>query len=396
MAETVDESAFWLPSEFLTDEDLFLMANQRSNPGVLLPPSNGVEIPLYRRSSSALNSPGESVVSSTETESSDDPDEFIAELTRHLAQSALRERAAKPHHHQPQPQEKSWCALATSPQSTLTGFTGWTNRRPGGSRTPPNQPPPAFDANHEEAWELIYAAAERVAKMRLNSQAQMMNQQQSVRRGLLSASHMELRTPPVRYNASQNNHIQQIKNQVKQAWLSQQQLQNRGGNSAVHGLPQSSYPHLRTLQQSNHRHHHLNNTCTGGCGGSAAAGAGMRAVFLGGSGATGVKRQSTGTGVFLPRRVSSNSPTTEPRKKQGCSTVLLPARVVQALNLNLDEMNSHNHTHTQPYLAATNHDILVARRNASLAAATQQRRGLRGEGPMSHHETPLLPQEWTY
>lgn len=40
-------------------------------------------------------------------------------------------------------------------------------------------------------------------------------------------------------------------------------------------------------------------------------GSGMRAVFLG---ATGAKRESTGTGVFLPRRV--NTPA-EPRKKPG-------------------------------------------------------------------------------
>lgn len=94
-------------------------------------------------------------------------------------------------------------------------------------------------------------------------------------------------------------------------------------------------------------------------------GSGMRAVFLG---APSAKRECAGTGVFLPRRI--NTPT-EPRKKSGeyiffpfcsnfksicscfiprsdlaflfsslitaCSTVLLPAKVVQALNLNFDE-----------------------------------------------------------
>ncbi|XP_028052037.1 uncharacterized protein LOC114256580 [Camellia sinensis] len=61
---------------------------------------------------------------------------------------------------------------------------------------------------------------------------------------------------------------------------------------------------------------------------------GMRAVFLGN---TGSKRECARTGVFLPRPIGSP---TETRKKSGCSTVLLPDRVVQALNLNLDAMDS--------------------------------------------------------
>ncbi|XP_042386442.1 uncharacterized protein LOC121978129 [Zingiber officinale] len=60
-------------------------------------------------------------------------------------------------------------------------------------------------------------------------------------------------------------------------------------------------------------------------------GSGMRAVFLH---IAGVRKESVGTGVFLPRTAGNKF---EPKKKSGCSTVLVPDRVVQALNLNLDE-----------------------------------------------------------
>nr|DAD17881.1 TPA_asm: hypothetical protein HUJ06_019344 [Nelumbo nucifera] len=65
----------------------------------------------------------------------------------------------------------------------------------------------------------------------------------------------------------------------------------------------------------------------------------MKAVFLGGSG---TRRECCGTGVFLPRRIGSPA---ESRKKPACSTVLLPARVVQALNLNFDDMGARRSGH---------------------------------------------------
>ncbi|XP_042408809.1 uncharacterized protein LOC121998119 [Zingiber officinale] len=57
-------------------------------------------------------------------------------------------------------------------------------------------------------------------------------------------------------------------------------------------------------------------------------GSGMTAFFLCNSG--GARKESTGTGVFLPRTAGSKP---QPQKKSACSTVLIPAKVVQALNL---------------------------------------------------------------
>ncbi|KAI9182484.1 hypothetical protein LWI28_025796 [Acer negundo] len=55
-------------------------------------------------------------------------------------------------------------------------------------------------------------------------------------------------------------------------------------------------------------------------------GSGMQAVFLDSG------KRSCGTGVFLPQRVGTNF---QPSKKPACSPVLLPSRVVQALNINV-------------------------------------------------------------
>ncbi|KAL2614030.1 hypothetical protein R1flu_025722 [Riccia fluitans] len=67
-------------------------------------------------------------------------------------------------------------------------------------------------------------------------------------------------------------------------------------------------------------------------------GSGMRAVFLGNLGSS---RESTGTGVFLPRCIGGAP---DSRRKPACSAVLLPSRIVQVLNLNVDDMRSHSAT----------------------------------------------------
>ncbi|KAG8490418.1 hypothetical protein CXB51_013695 [Gossypium anomalum] len=75
-----------------------------------------------------------------------------------------------------------------------------------------------------------------------------------------------------------------------------------------------------------------------------------------------VKTESVGTGVFLPR----------------CTMVLVPAKVVQALNLNFDGTNSG---------FASNYAVLIPRRNANLR---QENRNDRAMGSLN------LPQDWTY
>ncbi|KAK4847753.1 hypothetical protein QYF36_005451 [Acer negundo] len=81
-----------------------------------------------------------------------------------------------------------------------------------------------------------------------------------------------------------------------------------------------------------------------------------------------------------------------------CSTVLLPAKVVQALNLNFKDI--HSHVQAQRRFngdtgIGPNYDALMVRRNALLML---QKRSLRANPAINHHhhEQLHLPQDWTY
>ncbi|URE40690.1 hypothetical protein MUK42_16681 [Musa troglodytarum] len=112
--------------------------------------------------------------------------------------------------------------------------------------------------------------------------------------------------------------LQAARQQLSAGWERQIKARrgaSHGGNRCTRSL--GSFPSGCLPFQMQHRPQH---------------GSGMRTVFLRGSGA---RKESIGTGVFLPRTAGSK---TEPQKKSAaaCSTVFIPARVVQALNLNLE------------------------------------------------------------
>ncbi|CAL9106929.1 unnamed protein product [Musa textilis] len=116
---------------------------------------------------------------------------------------------------------------------------------------------------------------------------------------------------------------------------------------------------------------------------------GMHAVFLNNSRA---QKESAGTGVFLPRAADNKLGR---RKRAGCSTVLVPDRVVQALNLRLVEFVAQQRF---PGGFVLSREALVCRSGAVQAQSHQKKK---------HHltapRTPEaaahgmgLPQEWTY
>ncbi|CAL9099525.1 unnamed protein product [Musa textilis] len=110
---------------------------------------------------------------------------------------------------------------------------------------------------------------------------------------------------------------QLMRQQVFAAWARQSEA--RGGvNSHNRGRPMGQSPSARRPRQMQQQ--------------QPQPGSGMRAVFLSSPSA---RRESAGTGVFLPRIGGDKS---EPPKKPDYSTVLVPERVAQALNLNPEEM----------------------------------------------------------
>ncbi|KAF9597935.1 hypothetical protein IFM89_022753 [Coptis chinensis] len=371
MAEDFGDGEFWLPSEFLTDDDI-----KKFQKEVNCFPT---EFPFSSYGGGGgINSPVESFTSSNETES--DEDDY---LTREMARSLL---------HQENPKTR---VMAGSPESTLCGLGSWA----GSSRGSPNGPsmvssPPSTPLNGgEDAWDLLYAAAGEVVRMRLNEEGSKFG------RGLLAVpqnptpknstanvvfypnhSNQALAQQQLQLNQflqlkQQQQQREQISNvwgrqpQVKQTQVSQHQQQLAHGGRALAfgngrstrplGLPQSAWPPLQNQSQN---------------------GSGMRAVFLGGSG---TRRESSGTGVFLPRR---NGVASESRKKPGCSTVLVPARVVQALNLNFDDLGGG--VQQQPRFVAGFHG------GFGNSHFPQPKRSYRPQ-PAINTEVQL-PQEWTY
>lgn len=95
MAREFDDLGFWLPSEFLTDDDLLTdfksdrLKTRRFNECSF---GFGNSLPF----NSDLSSPSDMVTSPTETESEDD--DLVSELTRKLAQSTLRNSNFSSHH----------------------------------------------------------------------------------------------------------------------------------------------------------------------------------------------------------------------------------------------------------------------------------------------------------
>ncbi|KAI3772287.1 hypothetical protein L6452_03469 [Arctium lappa] len=104
---------------------------------------------------------------------------------------------------------------------------------------------------------------------------------------------------------------------------------------------------------------------------------GMRAIFLGGSGSRSV---TSGTGVFLPR--SSTDATDQSRKKPGCSTALVPTRVLQALEQHFNNMESRSPSNT---LAQTH-----------LAPQVKKDEKQAQESISVDHQKSKLPHEWIY
>ncbi|PWA78866.1 hypothetical protein CTI12_AA211790 [Artemisia annua] len=332
MAQEMTDAQFWLPPEFLNDDD-FVAGKPAPGKG------------FYGFGS---GSPVESFLGSNETES-DEEDYFnmnLNGLTRQFENTTF-------HDHYWKSENKATRVMSGSPQSTLCGCKSPSCLSPPATAAPVNR-------------DLLFAAAGEVARMRMIEEA--------ASRYYLGASQQQQQQQPRKTSNPNLNHYQQLQlaqfqllkqqQMMKQQQYLQmiQQQQSRKRNESVNGngngrnvtAPLSAWPTPQQSQQQQTR----------------TTGSGMRAVFLGNPT---TKRESTGTGVFLPRQVGAP---VEPNKKRGCSTVLLPDRVVQALNLNLEKMENES-------------KVLEAKMVYRNSVKRQQQQ----QPVMTEFR---LPQEWTY
>ncbi|XP_071720545.1 uncharacterized protein [Rutidosis leptorrhynchoides] len=346
MAQELADGEFWLPPEFLNDEDILMD---------FIPPkpisANNKSSALYGSDSfgskSDLSSPVESLLGSTETES--DEDEHLTGLTRKLGNTSLKNDLSNLNFESHI--SKSTRVMAGSPQSTLCGCMNGSSSRGSPNCVSPPLTVPEVNRN-EPSWDLLYAAAGEVARMRMVEEA-------ASRYYLNSQPPCKTTSNPnLRYQQLQVAQFQQLKQQQmakQKQYLQMIEQHNRKRNENVNGRPLSTWP---TQLHPGQR----------------VSGSGMRAVFLGNSNTA--KRETTGTGVFLPRQIGAPA---EPIKKRGCSTVLLPDRVVQALNLNLKSKEG-----------ADVADSEMVFRNSGMMSQ---------QGASNNRQQPAefrLPQEWTY
>ncbi|KAK7276334.1 hypothetical protein RIF29_17473 [Crotalaria pallida] len=339
-----------------------------------------------------INSPVESVAGSTETESSDEED-FFAGLTRRLSQASLHETRPSQltlpiiNSNNKAEIQKKVRVISGSPQSTLSGIGSWSGRSPGSGEGSPNAtsrvPSPNTTPFSNDAWDAIYAAAEHVARLKMNDAVSKFDfQNRALHRSFPSHTATENRPTPLFPNQSLHpnlNHASQVhlrqehmlkQQQCDSLWGREQQQRIRGYGSVrcTRTLPQSAWHHPLQVKQQNPQN----------------GGSGLRPVLNGGSGG---KRGCAGTGVFLPRQYVAPP---EPRKKPSCAPVIVPAKVIHALNLNTHDLNATSDRLLNAYGA--DYNALLARRNAILM---QQKLSLMREEAAANYEI-RLPQDWTY
>ncbi|KAL3753738.1 hypothetical protein ACJRO7_001039 [Eucalyptus globulus] len=390
MAESIDDGEFYLPPQFLSDadddDDLLVFPERRFTAATggrsaaaaaaaaafrPLEPARGPG------RSSDLGSPVESVVGSTEEWS--DEEVHIADLTRKVAQSTLEDDF----------EYSKGLFLSGSPKSTLCGLRSGCgcgqgssrgSRGQGSSRGSPNGP--SQPTSPPGTLNLLREAAGRVAHLGINDEELYGLTRFPKHRSVYDAA-------PYSYQSiSQPQPFRQFQHVKSMPQTPFQGVRNNDfagvGNGRFVGAAAPAWPTLHQAHpQSELRSHHHNRHLHG---------SGARAVFLG---SAGIKRESAGTGVFLPRRAGLEP---EPRKKTG-STVLIPAKVVQALNLNLNL----DDTGSQPQLQSSPNVCFTAESDGAWRFRSHRPHHVQQRGNHHHHrrlpatsQEIRLPQEWTY
>lgn len=363
------DSNYWLPPHFLSDHD-----------NLTGKPTSVVAFPTdfpYDFNSSAVHSPVESVLGDDDN---DDEEDFLAALTQRLTQSTLRDSPKLPSVNKSQAKT----AMAGSPQSTLTGvgsWSAWSSVSSDGSPNGPSQapsPPTTPFGGDNNTWDLIYAAAGQVARLKMNTNRDgIIGPSQSSSNLVSSMKNVGFYSHPSQFGTEPPIYKpENCFNWGRQVKVENQQIHCRGGNFHHENerflrpvdFPQSAWP---SLQPHHRRYSSQPSTPT------------IPAAYHGVGSAP--KRECAGTGVFLPRRCDNNPP--QSRKRADCASIaLLPGKNIQDLNRSVPQMTSNRRL-------LPSYEVLMSQRNAIF---TQQRLSYPRPAERGKSHEFLLPQEWTY
>ncbi|KAL0316357.1 UNVERIFIED_CONTAM: hypothetical protein Sradi_5513900 [Sesamum radiatum] len=375
MAQELHGLDFWLPSEFLTDDDLLTdFTTDRLG-------TRGTDDFSYgfRNSfgvGSDVSSPVESVTGAMETES--DEDDLITELSRKFAYSTLQDSKLSSDY-----TTKGW-KPSGSPRSTLCGLKPVSS---GGSNSVSRVCSPQ-DGRSALRWDLLNAAGEEVTRTRMIEEAAAFyttklfapppkpspvtvpQQNPNSASGFYpSQFQRQAQLPYEQFQAAQFRQMKQhqVIDGVNGQGVLGYQLHNgsiHGAGGRAQGLSLSAWP---TLQQSQQQQQPVS---------------GMRAVFFG---ETGAKKERVGTGVFMPRRFGSN-PMGPVRNQVLSSTRTVLYALIEIFHLLICRCTNGviDHCHC---------DYAVSKQ-IGITMKAHERRSLRPQ-PVMNQEL-RLPQEWTY
>ncbi|XP_019085292.1 PREDICTED: uncharacterized protein LOC104711977 isoform X2 [Camelina sativa] len=364
-----EDAEFWLPTEFLTDDDFLVAKENNAGGGLDLDDSFSYGPRLGFGAFRSTVKPNNAWSMGKEG----DDEKFLAGLTRQMVQSSLEDDFSGDHHSFPAGNNNKSLGMNRSP--LCVAGTGCCCRTQRSNRNCDSR---------VSSWDLYCAAAEEVARMSIIDE-----HYHSSGRGLLAS--------PTKLSSSAATAVKNHPNNGTGYFNQHQSL-------PYQKLQAIQFQQLKQQQLMKHHHHRqlvhqsrgvrLNNNGNKNVGGpvdlSSSAWSNqlprrdvMRAVFIGDQ--TG-KRGSTGTGVFLPRSVNRTSSRAESRddNKPTLSTVLVPARLTQVLNLNVGE----------PVRSSGNlNDVSWRQRSNNGGFSSQLHGGVRAEQPVNE---PRLPSEWAY
>ncbi|KAJ8477908.1 hypothetical protein OPV22_021635 [Ensete ventricosum] len=368
MAKSYGDGDLWLPPEFLC-ADFFREGGERCIPCEF-----------------GLGSNPESPVESATTGPESDEEDYMKAITQQMARYFLRDddkdaSVTAPSHAK---------AMVRSPQSALCTRSSLNK---GGSLNGPTLVSSPLEQRSEETCDLLDEAPGQMMRLRRRGDLGLcdrrilgspMTQSPAMSTACKSANAGCYDLGPIlTHRQLQAAHFHHLKRQqaAKQQLSAARGRQCKARDSSVGyaesrcgqppDLSATACPPLRKPQQR-------------------PPGSGMRAVFLNSSGA---RKESAGTGVFLPGTAGNKL---APRKKTGCSTVLVPDRVVQVLNLRLEDFAAQPRF---PGGFVLTHEALLGRSSAVISHE-KKNRPLNAQPPAAVAEAAAheigLPHDWSY